>query len=272
MRLAIELRKLRERAGLTATEAARQLGASQTQISNIEAGRIGVSADRVRALARIYSCSDQALINALVGLLGDRKPGWWEQYRDILPAVLLEAAEIEHHATRLRTATMIHVPGLLQTVDHARALFRGVVPPLSPPEVEHRVSFRIKRQEIIYRKEPIPYTAVIHEAALRMGLGGVATSRAQLEHIIEVSERENVTVRVIPFGAAEFPATGHALDHVHGPVPQLDTVLIDINHGVEFLDAEAQLAKYRVVMDRMEASALTPAKSRDFIRRLGQSL
>ncbi|MCZ9337923.1 helix-turn-helix domain-containing protein, partial [Streptomyces sp. TRM76130] len=51
-RLGSELRKLRERAGLTSTAAAALLGSPQARISNIEAGRYAVSADRVRTLAR----------------------------------------------------------------------------------------------------------------------------------------------------------------------------------------------------------------------------
>ncbi|WP_040907040.1 Scr1 family TA system antitoxin-like transcriptional regulator [Streptomyces griseoflavus] len=50
----------------------------------------------------------------------------------------------------------------------------------------------------------------------------------------------------------------------------LDTVQLDTHHGCEFLDAEAQLNKYRSVLDRMESNALKPAESRDLIHRLVQ--
>ncbi|KRV51112.1 hypothetical protein AQ490_02610 [Wenjunlia vitaminophila] len=126
-------------------------------------------------------------------------------------------------------------------------------------------------QAILYREKPTPYTAVIHEAALRMGVGGTATSRAQRDHLVSMSEREGITVLVVPFGATAFPGSGQGVDQAHGPVPQLDTVLIDSNHGVEFLDSEAQLAKYRTLLDRMEASALNPSESRAFLRRVAES-
>ncbi|WP_344596434.1 Scr1 family TA system antitoxin-like transcriptional regulator [Streptomyces violaceusniger] len=54
------------------------------------------------------------------------------------PAGLLDLAELEHHAAFVRVATVIHVPGLLQTREHARALFDSTVPPLPPHAVEHR--------------------------------------------------------------------------------------------------------------------------------------
>ncbi|WP_405685383.1 Scr1 family TA system antitoxin-like transcriptional regulator [Streptomyces sp. NBC_00057] len=55
-------------------------------------------------------------------------------------------------------------------------------------------------------------------------------------------------------------------------MPQLDTVHLDQSHGSVLLDAEAQLLKYRTLLDRMDAVALTPRKSRDFIRRIAQDL
>lgn len=266
LRLGAELRKLRERAGLSSTEAGRLLGTNQAQISNIEASRFGVSAERLQALARNYSCADRALIEALIAMAGERKRGWWEEYREILPAGLLDLAEMEHHAVALRTAFISHLPGLLQTPEHAREIFRQGVPPLAPPEVEHRVSHRVKRQAVLYRDTPTPYTAIVHEAALRMRFGGPATACRQLEHIVEMSQHKHIKVLVIPFEAGSFPGSGQSISYAVGPVPQLDTVQLDTEHGSELLDAEAQLERYRTVLDRMESVALDEDASRDIIR------
>ncbi|MFI9823830.1 helix-turn-helix domain-containing protein [Streptomyces sp. NPDC052013] len=272
LRLGVELRKLRERAGLTATEAGQLLGVKQNQISNTEAGRIGVSPERVRTLAHHYKCGDPALIQALSEMTSDRKRGWWEEYREILPTALLDLAEVEHHACRLRGAVTVHIPGLLQTTDHARELFRQVVPEFSPPDIEHRVSFRIKRQAVLYRDTPTPYRAVIHEAALRMQFGGRKTTRAQLQHLLDMSECDHITLKVLPFSAGGFPGSGQSIFYSHGPVPQLDTVHLDQSHGPVFLDAEAQLDMYRVLLDRLDSRALDPVRSRDAIHQVLREL
>ncbi|MFE9000991.1 helix-turn-helix domain-containing protein [Streptomyces sp. NPDC007875] len=272
LRLGTELRRLRERAGLTSTEAGSLLGTNQTTISNIEASRLGVSADRLRALSRNYSCADEALIAALIDMAAQRKRGWWEEYREILPTGLLDLAELEHHAVALRTAYIAHVPGLLQTAEHAREIFRQVVPTLSPPEVEHRVSHRIKRQAILYGDKPTPYTAIAHEAALRMRFGGSEMARAQLQHILDMSEHSHIKVVVIPFEAGSFPGSGQSILYATGQVPQLDTVQLDTEHGSELLDASAQLEKYRVVLDRMETVALPESRSRDLIQSIIRTL
>ncbi|WP_406476608.1 helix-turn-helix domain-containing protein [Streptomyces sp. NBC_01615] len=271
-RLGVELRKLRERAGMTTTQAAALLGTSSGQLSNIEVARFGVSADRVRVMARTYSCTEPALIEALVAMLGERRRGWWEEYRDILPPKLLDLAEIEHHGTSLHAAHSMHIPGLLQTVDHAREIYRQAVPEMSPPEIEHRVSFRVKRQAVLYRDDAVAYQAVIHEAALRMKFGGADIARAQLQHLLKVSNRDHVSIRVIPFDAGSYPGSGQSVYYVRGPVPALDTAQLDQSHGPVFIDSEAQLAQYRMLLERLEAAALDPAASQDLIHDIAQHL
>ncbi|MDK0521039.1 helix-turn-helix transcriptional regulator [Streptomyces sp. ML-6] len=272
LRFGSELRKLRERAGFTATQAGQLLGIKQNQISNMEAGRVGVSPERVRALAFHYNCSDKDIVAALGNMTGDRTRGWWEEYRKILPAPLLDLAEIEHHAHRLRTAVTVHIPGLLQTAEYAREVFRQDVPELSPPDIEHRISFRIKRQAVLFGESPTPHQAVIHEAALRMRFGGPKVTRNQLQHLLDTGERDHITLRVIPFSAGTFAGSGQSIYYFLGPVPQLDTVNLDQSHGPVFLDAEDQLEKYRVLLSRMEAAALDHDASRDFIHHIIRDL
>lgn len=272
LRLGSELRKLRELAGLTATQAGQLLGVKQNQISNMEAGRVGVSPERVRTLARQYRCADQEVIAALCDMTADRTRGWWEEYREILPAPLLDLAEIEHHSRGLRTAVTVHIPGLLQTPEHAREIFRQDAPELSPPDIEHRISFRIKRQTVLFRTPPTAQRVVIHEAALRMQFGGRNVARQQLGHLVDVSEHAHVVLQVIPFSAGAFAGSGQSIYYIQGAVPQLDSVNLDQSHGPVFLDAEPQLQRYRVLLSRIEASALAPATSRDFIHTIARNL
>jgi transcriptional regulator with XRE-family HTH domain len=271
-RLGAELRRLRQQADLTTAQAGVLDGSSQPRISSIESGRYAVGADRVRALARSYSCTDEAYIDALTEMTGGRTRGWWDEYRDMLPPDTIDLAELEHHATSMRTASVIHLPGLLQTRAHAHAVISDVVPPFAPYEVEHRVSYRIKRQVVLHGESPTPLTAVIHEAGLRMGFGGPQVARAQLKHLLDVSELEHVTILVIPFGAGTFPSAGTGIYYMAGVVTALDTVQLDTDHGATFLDAQPQLVKYRTILARMEGGSLKPRESRDLIRRVAADL
>jgi hypothetical protein len=135
-----------------------------------------------------------------------------------------------------------------------------------------RTSRTLPRQNVIYQANPVPYRTVIHEAALRMRVGGRDVARAQLQHLLDMGERDHITVRVLPFGVGAFPGSGQSINYLHGPVPQLDTAQLDQFHGPVLLDAEALLEKYRNLLDIVEAIALSPQKSRDLIHAIAQDL
>lgn len=272
LRLAVELRRLRDASALSAREAAALLGVNSVQISQIESGITGVSEQRLRRLAAHYACADEELIDALVTMATDRTRGWWEEYRTHLPTSFLDLSELEHHATFRWDVDFLHVPGLLQVEDYARALFSRRVPELPEEDLEMRVRHRMHRRVIIDGERPIPYEALIHEAALRIRVGGRTTSRAQLAHILERSEAEHVTVRVIPFDLEEFADVTAAMVYAGGAVPRLDTVVRDGPHGSLFIDSEPQLGVFRTLFRRVKAVSLTPERSRDFIHRLTKEL
>lgn len=256
---------------MSAEFAAGLLGVDRGKISNIESGVRGISADRLRTLACNCDVTDEKYVEALVEMTRG-STGWWERYRGILPQGLLDIAEIESHAVRMRGANTVHVPGVLQTSEQAMAIFRAAVPPLPEHEVALRLALRAERQQVITGDKAVPYVAVIHEAALRMQFGGPGVARAQLEHLLEVSERDNVTALVLPFSHGAFPGAGQTVVHIEGPVPQLDTVQVDSSHGPTFLYAEGQLVKYRAQLDLLESLALPPEQSRDFIRDIARQL
>ncbi|MGW1164918.1 helix-turn-helix domain-containing protein [Streptomyces sp. NPDC002550] len=267
LRLGLELRRLREAAGLTAIQAAALLGMNRAQISHIESGLIGVSEERLRRFASHYASTDEEFIDALVEMATDRTRGWWEEYRGLLPTSFLDLSELEHHARSLRHVAILYVPGLLQTEDYSRAVFSSRLPELTSQERELRIQHRKRRQEFT-----IPYEAVIHEAALRIRVSDRATSRAQLTRLLELSEADHITVRVIPFDLDGFARASSTMTYVGGPLPKLDTVVRDAPHGSVFIDSEAQLSAYRTRFRKVEAVSLGPERSRDFIRELTKEL
>ncbi|MFD4347667.1 helix-turn-helix transcriptional regulator [Streptomyces coelicoflavus] len=268
LRLAVELRKLREAAGLTARQAASMLGVSNVQISQIEAGLSGVSEQRLRRLASHYACTDEELVDALVGMATDRTRGWWEEYRELLPTSFLDLAELDHHATFQQDVAILYVPGLLQTEDYARAVFSSRIPELTDEELELRVRHRLTRQ----KKAAFPHEVVIHESALRIRVGDRAAAQAQLAGLLEASETERLTLRVIPFDLDGFARASSTMTYVGGAVRRLDTVARDAPHGAFLIDSDAQLGTYRMRFRKVEDVSLNPERSRDFIHRLTKEL
>lgn len=267
-RLGKELRKMRERAGLSLREAARATGINEGRLSNTEMGRFGVSAERVRFLAAHYGEADGAFMDALAAMATDRTRGWWEEHRGLLPRTFLDLAELEHHTRHLRTFEIVYIPGLLQCEEHVRALYSDSVWGTPEDQLQLRAEFRLRRQEVLDRDDLV-YEAVIHEAALRIKKADSGVARRQLMHILEQSERPQVTVRVVPFDVDRL-LVSYAPTIFSGPVPQLDTVLMDTPHGGNYLDADVQLARHRKAFVTVQKSALGVVESRDFIHRLTQ--
>ncbi|MCB5908329.1 helix-turn-helix domain-containing protein [Streptomyces pinistramenti] len=270
-RLGAELRKLRERAGMSGTEAAAFLGGERAQISHIESARYGVSAERVRRLAAHYSATNKHLVSALAVMAEERTKGWWEDYRGILSPGFLDVAELEHHAKRIKAIQMLHLPGVFQTEGYARELIRSGVTELPATELNARVEHRMRRREIFDRPAPTPFEAFIHEAALRMRYCAVDTMTEQLEFLTEVSHWPSVTIRVIPFDA-QVTGSVHSMMYACATIPALDTVQIDSAFDSGFLDAEAQLSRYRELLDSVESISLSAEESRKSIHRIAQEM
>ncbi|MER6953652.1 helix-turn-helix transcriptional regulator [Streptomyces sp. NPDC000618] len=267
MRLAVELRRLREAADLSARKAAALLGVSNVQISQIESGVTGVSEERLRRLASHYACTDGEFIDALVAMATDRTRGWWEEYRGLLPTSFLDLSELDHHATYRREVSVLYVPGLLQTETYARALYTARMPKLTADEIELRVRHRMGRQRI-----NVPHEMVVHEAALRIRVGDRASAQAQLVRLVELSEADHITLRVVPFDLDGFARAGSSMSYVGAAVPKLDTVIRDAPHGALRIDSEPELSAFRALFHTVEAMSLEPDRSRDFIHRLAKEL
>ncbi|MFG2622939.1 helix-turn-helix domain-containing protein [Streptomyces sp. NPDC048507] len=270
-RLGAELRKLREKAGMNGATAAAYLGGERAQISHIESGRYGVSDERVRRLAAHYSATDKHLVDALAGMAEERGKGWWDEYRGRLSPGFLDVAELEFHATHIRVIQMLHVPGQLQTESYARSLIRSGMSDLPASEVNTRVEHRTRRRTIFDRPRPTPFEAFIHEAALRMRYCDADVMREQLAFLDEVSHWPSVTVRIIPFDR-QITGSVHSMLYAGGAIPALDTVQVDSAFDGGFLDAEAQLAKYRGLLESIESIALGPEESREHIHRIAQEV
>ncbi len=256
---------MREAAGLNVRQAAERLGIERTSISNIEAGRLGVSEERVRSLAGVYQCAERAYVDTVAAMVEERGKGWWEDYRGKLPAAALDLAELEHHSVRMRGLQVMHFHGLLQTEEYAKAVLSTDAPEPSPSELRRFLSFRMRRRDVLDRDDPPRCTFLVHEAALRLAFGGATVMRAQLRHVLEASERDGVSVRVLPFSAGGFPDAGASITYVCGRVEPLDTVQFDTPTGTSLLDTPVALRRYRLILDRIENVTLSVEKSRDIL-------
>jgi transcriptional regulator with XRE-family HTH domain len=182
------LRYYRERAGLTRSELAQQISKSVSLIQAIELGQRAATADVTEDLERVLP-ADGAL-KQLRDEIGDglgyqAYPSWFQDW-----------LVSEREAKKLRWFEPSLVPGLLQTEDYARAVFRtrfGV----TDEEIDAQVAARLKRQEILKRDQPPTLWVIVDEAVLRRVVGGRHVMREQIGHLIDVAHRPHLSVQVI---------------------------------------------------------------------------
>jgi transcriptional regulator with XRE-family HTH domain len=272
-RLGIELRRLREEAGLTCEQVGQQLDCSGTRISRIETGRISIRPGDVRELLEIYGITG-AEADALVLLAREaRRKGWWHTYGRVLPPWFEAYVGLEAAAVRFRDFQSMVVPGLLQTEDYARAVLRAAPDPGSAEDIDRQVALRMERQAILGQANPPYLWVVLTESVVRVHVGGPAVMRAQLRRLLDVAERSNVTLQVLPFSTAA---------HVHPISPFTilefpdagDPTVVYLEHltGSLFLEAAEEIARYTVVFDQLRAEALGTAPSMDLIASVAAEL
>src|SRR5687768_16931394 len=201
MLVGVQLAGFRDDAGLSQDQAARSVGFSAAKLSRIESGkgrRPPTEAD-VRALLKLYGTDGYEASVLLKLLLRAGEPGWWQRYdKRLMPEWFDRLVGLQEAAATIRTFEIQYVPGLLQTAAYTRAVVERGLPNAPASEVQRRVELRMRRAELLLREAAPQIWAVIDESVLLRVLGSPAVMREQLEHLVTMTERTNVTVQIVP--------------------------------------------------------------------------
>jgi transcriptional regulator with XRE-family HTH domain len=257
--LGAQLRRLREAKRLSLEEAGNVIRASHSKISRLETGRVGFKDRDVVDLLTFYGVTEEKRRQELRELaVRANSPGWWHDYGDVLPSWFEEYVGLEEAASQIRSYEVQFVPGQLQTEDYARAV--TMLGYSNPKEINRRVKLRMARQAILSRPNPPSLWVVLDEAVLRRPIVGPAAMRAQLRHLIEMSQHPNVTVQVIPFKAGGHAAAGGPFSLLRFAEHDLpDVVFLEQLNSAQYLDKPDVVDEYLAVMERLCIGALTPA-------------
>jgi transcriptional regulator with XRE-family HTH domain len=183
MFFAAEMRRKREKAGLSMDQVGDQLGYSRQQIGNFEAGQAGISAALAKGLDRLYGTD---------GIFSEL---WHLNEGDVVPFWFRDFPGLERQAISIKIFEAQVITGLLQTEDYAREVTRAGQP--SAP-LEERVAARIARQEILTGDDPPWLWVVLDEPVIHRMLGGKATMKAQFERLLAAAQHPKISIRVIP--------------------------------------------------------------------------
>lgn len=273
--LGTQLRRLREAAGISREAAGEAIRGSHAKISRLELGRTGYKERDVSDLLKLYGVDDPEECEGFLALARQASvPGWWNKYSDVLPAWFEQLIGLEEAASVIRTYEVQFVPGLLQTPEYARAVTRLGHPRADDAEIERRVRLRMDRQRALDSEYAPRLWAVIDEAALRRPLGSdPQVMRDQVEHLLKIGSRRNVTLQIAPFSIGGLAAAGGPVTILRFLEPDLpDVVYLEQLTTALYLDKQEEVENYMVVMDRLCATAEPPAASTRFLKELRESL
>lgn len=259
-----ELRSVRLQARVTQTDAAKVLGCTSVKINYMETGRNQQQPDEITALLRFYD-ADVDVVDRLAALAGRADQGtWWASFADVLPGWFKTFVGLEGLARAVFSYETMAFEGQLQTREYAAALLVDSVR-ISRAEAGQVVRARMARQRLGDESNGLQYHAVVEEAVLHRVVGGPEVMAPQLRHLLQLAERDNVTLQVLPTAVAVH-------DGLEGPFKLLDfaearsIAYIEYRDGAVYVQDRDEVEVYNLVAERLYDRALSDLDSADVIR------
>lgn len=264
--LGTRLKALRTERGWTAEQVGERLRFSPSKMSRLETGHRGASPRDINDLCDLYEVDDEQRQRLLELASEGKQRAWWQP----LGLPYSDYVGLEAEAVSISDFGLGFIPGLLQTADYARAIVRAAVPRWVPEIVEQRVEGRMARQDqFLYREDPPKFDAVVDESVLHRVVGSRDVMRAQLERLLELSERPNITLRVIPYEAGALPAGNNKFIILRfAPEDVKDVVHIEGLTGDLYLEDPGDVETYSTTFRTLVHLAKSPKATREVIAAL----
>ncbi|BCL29772.1 transcriptional regulator [Streptomyces aurantiacus] len=272
MLLGSHLRRLRESRGITREKAGYSIRASESKISRMELGRVSFKTRDVEDLLTLYGIADEVERTSLLSLAKEANvAGWWHSYSDILPSWFPTYVGLEGAASLIRSYEVQFVHGLLQTEAYAHAVVARGMKGGSVADIDRRVALRMERQKYLVSESTPEFHVVLDEAALRRPYGDRAVMRGQLQHLIDISQRPNVRLQVMPFSFGGHAGESGAFTVLSFPESDLsDVVYLEQLTSALYLDKREDVTQYEKAMKELQQDSPDPDESRDLLRGLLQ--
>jgi transcriptional regulator with XRE-family HTH domain len=259
------LREIRENAGLSGTDLAAHLSWQQSKVSKIETGKQTATDTDVVAWLQAAGVSESVVedFRAELRELQIAQFAWRRQLREGHRATQERLVRDDRNATTMRGLVTMAVPGLLQTPDYARAIFRSQAELLDVPadDVEDSVAARMARQQVLYdRTKQIEF--LITEAAL-------ANPVCAPEEMVGQLDRLSSVIGVVPARIGVIPA-GHTVPHLipHGFWIYDEEVRFESVSGSQRTTDADEVALYAKLLDRLWTVAVEGDEARAVFARV----
>lgn len=251
-----KLRKHREAEGWTQEQLGERVLCVGDQISKVELAKRTPSWQLAVELDRVFGTGETfqelwPLVNK------ETLPEWFRPYPDL-----------EAEATTIRIFGLALIHGLLQTEAYAREIFLSGH---NPDNVDQLLTTRMRRQEILDRKNPPRLWVVLDEKAVRCPVGGAKVRRDQTVHLVELAKRPNITLQIVPDGRGAYlglsgPITILSFDD--GP----DVLYLEGQTGGQIIKEAAMVEMCSLRFELIRSSALPREESLGLLTKSLESL
>jgi len=268
--LGAQLRRLREAKRIPLEEAAQTIRASHSKISRLESGRIAIKERDALELFTLYGVTEDAQLEQLRELVQrSNAPSWWQRYNDVLPSWFEEYMALESAAAEIRMYEAQYVPDMFQTEDYARFSTLQEDEDGSRRATERIMQLRTARKMMfIEEASPRKLQIVLDEAVLRRQVGGPEVMRDQLRLMLELAQRPNITIQVVPLKNNNHPALTSFRILNFSETDLREIVYIEQLTSAQYLEGTQQVEAYKRVMNQLTRQALMPSETSSFLRQL----
>ncbi|GGZ20194.1 transcriptional regulator [Streptomyces olivaceoviridis] len=254
-RYAEELRLLRTSRGRSLRELAKAVGWDPSLFRKLESGETPGGPEVAEALDKYYGTP--GLLLAMWEMAVADPTQFKEQYRRYM-TLEAEAVSLWHFGVSI-------LPGLLQTDAYARELL--TLGGYEGKELDQQVTARAGRRMVLEGDGAPPFRAIMAETVLRTPLRDAGARREQLNYLLEVSERRNIMLQVLPDSAGPHGLVSTAVMFLRlasgTPVAYTENA-----HRGELIEESAAVERLQRAYDAMRDQALPPVESRKFILRM----
>lgn len=265
-----ELRRLRVACGLTLNQVVSRIGISESHLSKMETGKRAPSIEDISALLVIYGVTGEERLDLLALARKAGQPGLWQR-QGAFEARFATLKLLESRATKLVNFEPLVIPGLLQTVPYAQATFREIGLFEDQDTIDERVAGRVHRQAVLRKFDSPRLIAIVTEMSLRHLVGGRVVMRDQLRYLVEVAERHNVTLRVVPTAVGGHPG-------LNGPFVRLrfadrpSVVFLPNRTSSLFLEDPSEVTVYDQMIVELLSVAMTEEHSVRLVAEMAATL
>ncbi len=255
------VRKVIERTGLTQRRLAELLGWHEAKISDLLAGKGGVDETELRELLAYCHATIDERRHLIALFLESGEKGWLQFPDDGVPDQVHTLIDQEKAANEIVVWSLTLVPGVLQTPEYAYVVTEAS-PVIEADDVPAVAAARSARAKLLDGSRKFVF--YIHEYALRLQVGGVEVWREQLAHLLRVSVRTYVSIRIIPASAGIHAGTTGGFYLMRFPkFPPV--VFLDSLNCCLFFDDTETVDLYENTLKRLAAVALDEEESRAVI-------